>query len=58
MNIRLQKAAMAGALALTAGCTVGPRHVDPVAPLPAQGQFLGASETGIAAAPVPGDWWR
>ncbi len=49
---------MAGALALTAGCTVGPRHVDPVAPLPAQGQFLGASETGIAAAPVPGDWWR
>ena len=58
MNIRFPQVALAGALALTTGCAVGPRHVAPVAPLPAQGGFLGASEAGIASAPVPDDWWR
>ncbi|MCH7862022.1 efflux transporter outer membrane subunit [Sphingomonas sp. NPDC092331] len=58
MNIRFPQVALAGALALTAGCAVGPRHVAPAAPPSAQGPFLGASEAGIAAAPVPDDWWR
>ena len=45
------------ALALAA-CAAGPDFVAPTPPAAASGPFLSATDSAVALAPVPADWWR
>jgi NodT family efflux transporter outer membrane factor (OMF) lipoprotein len=46
------------ALALLAGCTLGPRYSAPPTPPAAQGPFVSATPQTFAQAQPPSDWWR
>ena len=46
------------ALALLAGCAVGPRYVQPSTPPAGAGAFASANGQVFSATPPPPDWWR
>ena len=48
----------ASAVALLAGCTVGPRYVQPSTPPAGNGAFASANPAVFGPAPPPPDWWR
>jgi NodT family efflux transporter outer membrane factor (OMF) lipoprotein len=50
--------ALAGGLALQAGCVVGPRYAPPTPPTPASDGFVAARSDLATVDQPPDDWWR
>lgn len=50
--------ALAGAAALLAGCTLGPRFHEPSTPPSGQGRFVSAEPSTFSSQQPPPNWWR